>query len=233
MASAADSDPFDAIVLGAGPAGEVVATRLGECSMRTALVEAELIGGECAYWACIPSKTLLHPGEVSGEAERAPGGSRPELRWGEIAEYRDFMIRGLDDSKEIKSYEQLGVTVIKGAGKLGGPWSGGRRRAHPAKRADRDRDRERAADPGDRGLEQAGFWTNREATTFAEVPDSAVILGGGPVGIEFAQMLCRFGCTVELVERADRLLAREDGRVGELIEDALRHDGIRSIPAPR
>jgi pyruvate/2-oxoglutarate dehydrogenase complex dihydrolipoamide dehydrogenase (E3) component len=120
MASSAESDRFDAIVLGAGPAGEVVATRLGECSMRTALVEAELIGGECAYWACIPSKNLLRPGEVSGEAERAPGGSRPELRWGEIAEYRDFTIRGLDDSKEIKSYEQLGAPS-KGTGKLAGP----------------------------------------------------------------------------------------------------------------
>lgn len=97
-----------------------------------------------------PVKTLLRPGEVSGEAERVAGGSRPELRWGEIAEYRDFMIRGLDDSKEIKGYEQLGVTVIKGAGKLAGPGQvdvDGR-----ILRSERIvSDRERAADPGDRG----------------------------------------------------------------------------------
>src|SRR6202011_636179 len=161
--------------------------------MKVALVERELVGGECAYWACIPSKTLLRPGEVRMEAQRAPGTSAPEQNWKEIAAYRDYMIRDLDDSKQIESYERLGVTVVKGSGRLAG--------AGRVEVGDRTLHSDRiiiatgsvSSVPSIRGLEDAGYWTNREATTFAEVPDSAVILGGGPVGIELAQMLRRFG----------------------------------------
>jgi pyruvate/2-oxoglutarate dehydrogenase complex dihydrolipoamide dehydrogenase (E3) component len=221
-----DSDTFDAIVLGAGPAGEVVAGRLNEWGMNVALVEAELVGGECAYWACVPSKTLLRPGQVRFEARRAPGLADPEQRWQAIADYRDYMIRHLDDAGEIESYAKRGVTVLKGAGRLDGP----------GKVAVEDRvlESERiivttgseTQVPPIPGLEQAGYWTNREATTFASPPPSAVILGGGPVGIELAQLLRRFGSAVQLVESADQLLSREDRRVGELILEDLRADGI-------
>src|SRR5437763_694944 len=109
---------FDAIVLGGGPAGEVVITQLLERGMHLALVERELVGGECAYWACIPSKTLLRPPEVRSEALRTAGTSEPAQRWDEVREYRDFMIRNLDDSGEIKSYEDKGVRVFKGGGRF-------------------------------------------------------------------------------------------------------------------
>jgi pyruvate/2-oxoglutarate dehydrogenase complex dihydrolipoamide dehydrogenase (E3) component len=226
MAGDSESGRFDAIIVGAGPAGEVVATRLGDHGLRTALVEAELVGGECAYWACIPSKTLLRPGEVRLEAQRAAGTSAPEQQWSDIAAYRDYMIRDLDDSHEIESYEKSGVSVIKGAGRLAGPGrveAGGR-----TLQSDRVivATGSEAHIPSIPGLRDSGYWTNREATTFSEVPDSVVILGGGPVGIELAQMLRRFGADVHLVETADRLLAREESRVSELILEAVREDGI-------
>src|SRR5579862_913473 len=115
------SDRFDVIVIGAGPAGEVVASRLAGRGLRIALVEKELIGGECAYWACIPSKTLLRAPEVKSEAARAAGVRTPELAWQDLVEYRNFMIRNLDDAGEIESYERQGVHVVKGEGALRGP----------------------------------------------------------------------------------------------------------------
>jgi dihydrolipoamide dehydrogenase len=221
-----DNDRFDAIVLGAGPAGEVVTSRLNQQGLRTALVERELIGGECGYWACIPSKTLLRPGEVRSEAARAFGTTTPDLRWDEIAEYRDYMIRHLDDSSEVKSYEQSGVRVFKGEGRFRAPGEvevGGR-----TLRADRViiATGSDPVIPPIEGLEQAGYWTNREATTFSEPPESAIILGGGPVGVELAQLMRRFGAEVHLLESAERLLAREDPRVSELTVGALRDDGV-------
>ena len=126
---------FDAIVIGAGPAGEVVASRLGEHGLSTALIEQELVGGECAYWACIPSKTLLRPGEARLDAERSPGTWGAQTRWSDVAEYRDYMIRNLDDEDEVEGYEEQGIRVFKGRASVQGP---GRvrvgRRAMPALR---------------------------------------------------------------------------------------------------
>jgi pyruvate/2-oxoglutarate dehydrogenase complex dihydrolipoamide dehydrogenase (E3) component len=224
--SGTDNDRFDAIVLGAGPGGEVAAIRLNDAGLRTALVERELIGGECGYWACIPSKTLLRPGDIQSEARRGFGTSTPDLRWAEIADYRDYMIRHLDDSSEVESYEKSGVSVFKGHGTFRGPGEVG-----VGDRTLRS-DRVIIATGSDpvippiEGLEQAGFWTNREATTFAQPPASVIILGGGPVGIELAQLMRRFGTEVHLIEAAERLLAREDARIGELLLEALRADDI-------
>jgi dihydrolipoamide dehydrogenase len=217
---------FDAAVLGAGPAGEVAASRLSEQGLRTALIERELVGGECAYWACIPSKTLLRPPEVRSEARRTAGTSAPEQRWAEVAEYRDYMIRHLDDAAQVDGYEKSGVRVYKGNGKLAGP---GRidvagetieaERIVIATGSD-------AKIPPIPGLGEAGYWTNRQATTLKEIPDSIMILGGGPVGIELGQFLRRFGAEVAIIETAPRLIPRENPRVGELIAQTLREDGI-------
>jgi pyruvate/2-oxoglutarate dehydrogenase complex dihydrolipoamide dehydrogenase (E3) component len=220
------SERFDAIVIGAGPAGEVAASRLNTHGLRTALVERELVGGECAYWACIPSKTLLRPAELRGEAQRTAGTSAPEQQWAQIAEYRDFMIRHLDDSAQIEGYEKEGVRVYKGEGMLAGP---GRVRV-----GSETLETERiviatGSDPQIPqipGLEQAGYWTNREATTIKEVPASVLILGGGPVGIELGQFMRRFGSEVTLIQAGERLLPREDPRVCELIAQRLRAEGI-------
>ena len=101
-------ESFDAVVIGMGPGGEVAADRLLHGGRRVAVVERELIGGECAYWACVPSKTLLRPPEARNEADRAAGVGAPELDWSDISAYRDYMVRGLDDSKQVSGYEELG-----------------------------------------------------------------------------------------------------------------------------
>ncbi len=217
---------FDAVVIGAGPAGETVASRVADQGLRTALVEQELIGGECAYWACIPSKTLLRPVEVRHEAELAPGTSAPGLRFEEVAKYRDYMIRDLDDSGEIESYEKQGVRIFKGPASFRAPGE--------IEVGDDVLHSERVVIatgsepliPEIDGLEEAGYWTNREATTLKEVPHSAVVLGGGPVGVELAQMLRRFGADAQLIESSDRLLSREDPRVSVLLLESLRADGV-------
>ncbi|UJA19810.1 NAD(P)/FAD-dependent oxidoreductase [Thermoleophilia bacterium SCSIO 60948] len=217
---------YDAIVIGAGPAGEVATSRLSKRGLNTALVEREMVGGECAYWACIPSKTLLRPPEVRAEAIRAPGLTEPEARWAEIVKYRDYMVRNLDDSGAVKGYEDSGVSVYKGEARFVSPGTvevGGERltseRIIVATGSD-------PMAPQIEGLDQIDFWTNREATTLSEMPRDVVVLGGGPVGIELGQMLRRYGADVTIVQGAERLIDREEPRVSELIEDALKEDGI-------
>jgi pyruvate/2-oxoglutarate dehydrogenase complex dihydrolipoamide dehydrogenase (E3) component len=220
------TERFDAIVVGAGPAGEVAAARLPKLGLRTALVERELVGGECAYWACIPSKTLLRPPEVRFEAQRTAGTAAPEQSWSEVAEYRDYMVRHLDDRNQVEGYERDGVSVYKSEARFPAP---GRVEVDGAQL-----ESERIilatgsapAVPDIPGLREAGYWTNREATNLHEIPESVVVLGGGPVGIELGQFLRRFGAEVTLVQRPDRLLPREDPAVGELIEERLREEGI-------
>jgi dihydrolipoamide dehydrogenase len=203
-----------------------VITRLSERGMRVALIERELVGGECAYYACIPSKTLLRAPEVRSEARRAAGVAAPALAWDTLAAYRDYMIRNLDDSDEVESYRSKGVDVYKGIGTIAGPGeveiSGETlhtERIVVATGSD-------AAIPPIDGLEDVDYWTNREATTLKEVPPSVVVLGGGPVGIELAQFLRRFEARVTVVESGERLLAREEPEVSDLLAQTLRSGGI-------
>jgi len=114
-------EQFDVIVVGMGPGGEAAAGRLLDAGRRVAVIERELIGGECAYWACIPSKTLLRGPEARAAAGRAAGLSAPALDWPGLRDYRDYMIRHLDDTAQVRGYEQAGATVIKGAARLAGP----------------------------------------------------------------------------------------------------------------
>jgi dihydrolipoamide dehydrogenase len=217
---------YDAVVIGAGPAGEVVASRLPAHGLRVALVERELVGGECAYWACVPSKTLLRPPEARAEASRIAGLDSPAQHWRAVAAYRDFMIRGLDDSKQIEDHRAEGVDVYKGEGRIAGPGL--------VQVGDRTLSTERIivatgsdpAIPPIEGLAEAGFWTNRQATTLTELPDSVIVLGGGPVGVELGQFFARFDVNVTLVQSEDRLVPREEPAVSELIAKALEADGI-------
>jgi pyruvate/2-oxoglutarate dehydrogenase complex dihydrolipoamide dehydrogenase (E3) component len=164
------SQRFDAVVIGTGPAGEVAASRLPKLGLRTALVERELVGGECAYWACIPSKTLLRPPEARSEARHAAGLGEPEQRWSDIVAYRDYMTRRLDDAGAVKGYEDYGVNVYKGEARITAPGRievGGQEleaeRIVIATGSD-------PSVPEIDGLEEAGYWTNREATQLPEVP---------------------------------------------------------------
>ena len=223
------AERFDAVVLGMGPGGEVAASRLISGGKRVAVVEKELIGGECAYWACIPSKTLLRPPEVRGEARRAFGTGVPELEMEAIFDYRDYMIRNLDDAAQVEGYERQGATVVKGAGKIVGPGkvevNGETIEAGHIVVATGSAPNV----PPVEGLDEVTVWTNREVTTSREVPRRALIVGGGPNGIEAAQWLSRFGSEVTIVQSADRLIDREDPRVGELIRGALEEEGIRVL----
>ena len=220
------AERFDVIVLGMGPGGEVVASKLLAGGKRVAVLERELIGGECGYWACIPSKTLLRPPEVRAGARRAAGTATPDLDWPEASAYRDTMIRHLDDTKQVESYEKQGATVLRGSGRIVGQ---GRVEVngqmlhsdHIVVATGSD-----ASIPPIEGLDDVPVWTNREATTLKEIPERAVFVGGGPVGVELGQMLARFGARVTIVQSADRLIDREDPRVGELIASALAEDGI-------
>jgi dihydrolipoamide dehydrogenase len=217
---------FDAVVIGSGPAGEVAISRLAEQGLRVALCERELIGGECAYWACIPSKTLLRPTEAQAEARRVAGVSEPGTDWPQVAKYRDFMIRELDDTNQEIGYRDQGVEVRRGEARITGP--GRVEIAGAVLETDRIviATGSDARIPAIEGLKQAGYWTNRDATTVKQLPSSIVILGGGPVGIELGQFFARFGTRVTLVQSAERLIDREDPAVSALIADALREDGI-------
>src|SRR5688572_29517755 len=115
------NERFDAIVIGMGPGGETVANRLIAGGKRVAVVEKQLIGGECAYWACMPSKTLLRPVEARAEASRVAGVGKPSMEWAKVREYRDVIVRHLDDSAQVEEYRANGATVIKGEGRLAGP----------------------------------------------------------------------------------------------------------------
>jgi dihydrolipoamide dehydrogenase len=220
------AEKYDVVILGMGPGGEVAASRLMAGGKRVAIVEKELIGGECAYWACIPSKTLLRPPEAKSEARRAFGTSTPTLELEDIFDYRDLMIRNLDDSGQVKGYEKKGATVIKSEGKIAG-----------LGKVEVDGETLEAENiivatgsapsvPPIEGLEDVPFWTNREVTTTHEVPGSALIVGGGPNGIEAGQWLNRFGSEVTIVQSPDRLIDREDAEVSKLIRRALEEEGL-------
>ncbi len=220
------AEKFDAIILGMGPGGEAVAGRLLGAGKNIAVVERELLGGECAYWACIPSKTLLRPAEVKGEAKRAQGTSAPTLDLNDAFDYRDAMIRNLDDSGEVESYEEQGARVIKGEGRL----SGAGRVEVSSEVLEAEHVVVATGSASNmlpiEGLEDVTVWTNREATTTREVPERALIIGGGPNGIETSQWLSRMGCRVTLVQSPDRLIDREDPKVGEIIQEILEEESI-------
>jgi pyruvate/2-oxoglutarate dehydrogenase complex dihydrolipoamide dehydrogenase (E3) component len=220
------SQQFDVIVVGMGPGGEVAASQLLAAGKRVAVVERELIGGECAYWACIPSKTLLRPPEAKGEVDRAAGVAGAQLDWPATRDYRDYMIRYLDDTNQVAGYEKAGAAVFKGAARVTGPGTaevdGQRLTAeHLVIATGSD-----AVVPPIEGLDPARVWTNREATALTDIPRRVAMIGGSAVGVELGLFLRRYGAEVTILEMAPRLLAREDPRPGELTERYLSGEGI-------
>ena len=220
------SEQYDAVVIGLGPGGEVAAGRLLAAGRRVAVIERELIGGECAYWACIPSKTLLRPPEARAEAGRVAGTGRPEIDWPALRDYRDYMIRHLDDTAQVDGYRSQGATVIKGIAQLAGPG----RVEVDGQILEADHvivaTGSEAVRPLIDGLDQAEVWTNREATTLTDIPNRVVVIGGSAVGVELGQFLARMGAQVTIVQRSEGLVDREEPRVGQLTRAILEADGI-------
>jgi dihydrolipoamide dehydrogenase len=220
------ADRYDVIIIGMGPGGEACAGRLMAAGKRVAVIERELIGGECAYWACIPSKTMLRPPEARAEAARAAGLGTPELDWAGLRDYRDYMVRHLDDTAQVSGYEKAGATVIKGTAKLAGP---GRVQAG-GQLLEADHvviaTGSQPVRPAIEGLDKVTVWTNREATTARDIPPRVAMIGGSAVGAELGTFYARMGAAVTIVQRAGRLIDREDSRVGALAEQALAADGV-------
>jgi pyruvate/2-oxoglutarate dehydrogenase complex dihydrolipoamide dehydrogenase (E3) component len=223
-------ESFDVVVVGGGPGGEVAAGRLASAGLEVALVEDDVVGGECSFYACMPSKALLRPQELLREVRRIPGAAEAvtgELDVQAVLDRRDEVIHDLDDSSMLPWLEDQGIKLFRGFGVLAGE-----RRVKVGEHELEARQAivlaggTRASLPPIEGLEEAAPWTNREATTAKEIPGSVLMLGGGVVGSELSQAYRSLGAEVTLIEGERRLLPQEEEFACEQVSDALVELGV-------
>jgi pyruvate/2-oxoglutarate dehydrogenase complex dihydrolipoamide dehydrogenase (E3) component len=227
------SEDFDVIVLGAGPAGEVCAGRLADNGLSVALVERELVGGECSFYACMPSKALLRPAQVLAEARRVPGAAEAaggELDVSAVLRRRDEVVHNLSDDAQMPWVQERGITLVRGQGvvagereiQVGDELLGARKAVILAPGTG-------AAIPPIPGLREARPWTNREVTTAKSIPASLLVLGGGVVGAEMACAYASLGAKVTVVEALPRLIAGEEELASDQVKKALEDAGAKVV----
>lgn len=235
-------DEFDVLVVGAGPAGEAAAGRCADGGLRVAIVERELVGGECSFWGCVPSKTLIRPGDVLASARRVPGASAAvegELDLAAALAWRDEMTNGWHDDSALPWLEEKGITLLRGTGRITGEREVEVASPTGARRVRATRAVILAVGTGPlippvEGLRDLPPWDNRSATAAKEAPRRLLVLGGGAIGVEMAQAFRRLGSEeVTVVEGLDRLLAREEPFAGEELRVAFEAEGIGVVTGAR
>ncbi len=224
---------FDVVVLGAGPAGEVCAGRLADNGLAVALVERELVGGECSFYACMPSKALLRPAQALAEARRIPGAAEADggvIDVAAVLRRRDEVVHNLEDDAQMPWIEERGIALVRGHGVVAGE-----REVRVGEEVLRARKAvilapgTGATIPPIPGLRESNPWTNREVTTAKAIPDSLLVLGGGVVGVEMATAYTSLGAKVTIVEALPRLIANEEEFASDQVKDALEVLGAEVV----
>ena len=222
---------FDVVCLGGGVAGEAIAGGLKGSGLTLAVIERELVGGECPYWGCVPSKTLLRSGETLTEAGRARNLAASRVDWEldfpKISKRTLWMARDLDDTRPAAALEATGATLVRGQGKLIDLRTvevGDER--YVATKALVIANGSTAAIPPIPGLDNIDYWTNRQAAVPRELPISLAVLGGGAIGVELGQAFARFGSKVTVIEAGPRFLGLEEPEAGAALRPHLEADGI-------